>query len=63
MITSLIEALELPDFGHMTTSTINLIYEKKMVGDVIDKHYDVITIFPKYFYFEILLFCHFCLHH
>ena len=43
MITSLIEMLELPNFGHMTTSTIQFESRNKDDGDVMDKNYDVIT--------------------
>ena len=53
MITSLIEVLELPNFGHMTTSTIKLESRNKFfVDDVIDRNYDVITFFSKYLYFK-----------
>ena len=48
MITSLIEMLELLNFGYMTTSTIKFeSYEKKFVGDIIDKGYDDITFMKK----------------
>ena len=48
MITSLIEMLELLNCGYMTTSTIKFeSYEKKFVGDVIDKGYDDITFMKK----------------
>ena len=48
VITSLIEMLELPNFGHMITSTIRLdSSKKKIVGDVMDRSYDVI-IMSKY---------------
>ena len=40
--------LELLNFGYMTTSTIKVeSYEKKIVGDVIGKGYDVITFMKK----------------
>ena len=39
MITSLIEMLELPNFGHMTISTMLLeSRKKKIVGDVIERN-------------------------
>ena len=43
MITSSTEMLELPNFGHMTTSTIWFESLDKFFGDVIDRNYDVIT--------------------
>ena len=44
MITSLIEMLELPNLGHMTTSTIRcLSHMINSVGDVMDRNYDLIT--------------------
>ena len=49
MITSLIEMLELPNFGHMTTSTINLSYVIKFAGHIMNRNYDVITFISKYF--------------
>ena len=45
--------LELPNFGHMNTSTVK--YEsrdKNFVGDVTDRTYDVITFISKKRYFE-----------
>ena len=47
MITSLIEMLELPLFGHMTTSTIFFESRDKTGGS-----YDVITFISKHFYFK-----------
>ena len=52
MITSLIEMLELPLFGHMTTSTIFFESRDKCFGDVTGGNYDVITFISKYFYFK-----------
>ena len=49
MIASLIEMLQLPNFGHMTTSSIQ--YESRdenFVGDVMDRNYDAITFISKY---------------
>ena len=46
MITSLIEMLELPKFGHMTPSTNNFL------DDLMDKNYDVIIFILKYLYFK-----------
>ena len=37
MITSVIQMLELPDFGHMTTSTYNLSHVTKLCWYVIDR--------------------------
>ena len=40
--------LELLNFSYMTTSTIKFeSHEKKFVGDVVDKGYDVITFMKK----------------
>ena len=50
MTTSLIEMLELPNLGHMTTS----------VGDVMDRNYDAITFILKYRYFKNTWGSHFC---
>ena len=45
--------LELPNFGHMDTSTIKFESRgKNFVGDVIDRTYDVITFISKYCYFK-----------
>ena len=52
MITSLIEMLELPNFGHMTTSTINLSYVIKFAGHIMNRNYDVITFISKHFFKE-----------
>ena len=43
MITSLIEMLELLNFGHMTTSTMSFESCNSFVGDVMDRNYDVIA--------------------
>ena len=45
--------LELPNFGHMTTSRIKLEpRDKTFFGDVMNKYYDVITFISKYLYFK-----------
>ena len=50
MITSLINMLHLPNFGCMTTSTTKFESpDKNFVGDVMDKTYDVITLFETAF--------------
>ena len=52
MITSLVQTLELPNFGHMTTSIIEFeSFDKNFVGDVIDRIYDIISFTSKYLYF------------
>ena len=52
MITSLVQTLELPNFGHMTTSIIEFeSFDKNFVGDVIDRIYDIIYFTSKYLYF------------
>ena len=53
MITSLIEVLKLPNFGHMTTSTITFESRDKFFDDVIDRNYNAITFIFKYLYFKI----------
>ena len=49
MITSLIEIPELPNFGHLTTSTIKFKSCDKLVGDVMNRNYDVVTFFQNTF--------------
>ena len=51
MITFLIQMLELPNFGHMTTSIIWVMWQN-FVGDVIDRIYGVITFISKHLYFK-----------
>ena len=64
VITSLIQTLELPNFGHMNTSTIKFESRvKNFVGDVIDINYDVITFISKYCYFKNAWGSHFCWYH
>ena len=43
MITSLVEMLELPNFGHMTDHIYNIILVTSLtfVGDVMDRNYDI----------------------
>ena len=50
MITSLIEMLGLPNFGHC--AKYNLSHEIKFFGDVMDRNYDVINLISKYLYFK-----------
>ena len=58
------QILELPNFGHMTTSIIWFeSCDKNFLGDVIDKIYDVITFISKYLYFKKGWGNHFCWHH
>ena len=53
MITSLIEMLELSNFGHMITSTIQCeSRDKFFFGDAMYKNYDVITFILIYIYFK-----------
>ena len=52
MITSLIEMLELPNVGHMTTSTIWCESRDKIFGDIMVLNYDVTSFILKYFYFK-----------
>ena len=53
MITSFIEMLELPNFGHVTIPTkCNLNHVINFFCDVMDKNYDVITFILKYLYFK-----------
>ena len=54
MITSLIEILELPNFGHMTTSNI------RFVGDIVDRSYNFISFTLKYLYFKKIKRSYFC---
>ena len=62
MITSLIQMLQLLNFGHMTTSIIYVMWQNFVV-DVIDRIYDVVTFFKKYLYFKKGCGSHFCWHH
>ena len=48
MITSFIEMLHLPNFGHMTTYTIQL--ESRDIVEAKDRNYDVINFISKYLY-------------
>ena len=43
--------LELPNFGHMTKSTIRVAWQN-FVGDVMDSNYDIVTFISKYHYFK-----------
>ena len=52
MITSLMEMLELPNFGHMTTSTKKFEHVIKFFSDVMDRKFDVITFISKSLYFK-----------
>ena len=53
MVTSLIEMLELPNFGHMvTTSTIKFELREDYVGDIMGKSFDVIAFVSKCLYFK-----------
>ena len=53
MITSLIEVLELPNFGHMINSTIQFeLRDKILLMTSWTKNYDVITFILKYLYFK-----------
>ena len=46
MITSFMKILELPNFGHMNTSSIEFeSHDKILFGDVTDRNNDVITFF------------------
>ena len=56
VITFLIEILELQNFGHMTTSTIELDFN----DDVKDRNYDVIITVLQYLYFKKAWGSHFC---
>ena len=56
MITSLMEMLELPNFGHMATSIICV----NFAADVMDRNYNVITFISKYLYFNKAYSSHFC---
>ena len=46
------EMLELPNFGHMSTSTIQFESHEKNFWDAVDTNYDVITFISKYIYFK-----------
>ena len=53
MITSLAEVLELPNFGHMTKSTIKFVSgDKFFAADAMEKNYHVTTFIFKYLYFK-----------
>ena len=52
MVTSLIEMLELPNFGHMVTSTIKFELHEDYVGDIMGKSFDVIAFVSKCLYFK-----------
>ena len=53
MITSLIEMLELPNFGQMTKSTVCFeSLDKIFAGDIMGRNYDVITFISKYLCFK-----------
>ena len=53
MIISLIEILELQDFGRMNKPTIQFeSRDKILVDDVMDRSYDVITFISKYLHFK-----------
>ena len=61
MIISLIEILELQDFGRMNKPTIQ--FESRdtiLVDDVMDRSYDVITFISKYLHFKKALGSQFC---
>ena len=47
MVTSLIQMLELPNFGHMVTSTIKFELREDYVGDIMGKSFDVIAFVSK----------------
>ena len=52
MVTSLIEILELPNFGYMVTSTIKFESRENYVGDVMGKSFDIIAFVVKCLYFK-----------
>ena len=53
MLTSLIETVELRNFGHMTTPKIKFeLHNKSFFGDVITTNYDIIILISKYLYFK-----------
>ena len=53
MITSLMETLELQNFGHITISVIKFeLRDKNFVGDVIYRNCNVIDFISKYIYFN-----------
>ena len=51
-MTSVIEMLELPNFGHMNTSTIQFESHDKIFQNAVDTNYDVVTFISKYIYFK-----------
>ena len=64
MLTFLIETLELPNFGHMTKSTIQLGKgDEIFIVNVMDKNYDVTTFILKHLYFKKVSSSQFCCHH
>ena len=59
----LTEMLEIPNFGHMTTSTIEFESRNKIFAvDDMDRNYDVIT-FQNTFILEKVWSSQFCWHH
>ena len=44
--------LELPNFGHMNTSTIQFESHDKIFQNAVDTNYDVVTFISKYIYFK-----------
>ena len=53
MTISLIEMLELQDFGHMNKPTIQFeSRDKILVDDVMDRSYDAITFISRYLHFK-----------
>ena len=50
MITSAIEMVELPKFGHMTTSTIQFVSRDFDV--IMDRNYDITIFILRYLYFK-----------
>ena len=63
MITSLIEMLELTNFGHMTTSTIQFDSPDNFFCWRNDRNYDIITVISKELYLKKSWCSHFCWHH
>ena len=51
-MTSVIEMLELPNFGHMNTSTIQFESHDKIFQNAVNTNYDVVTFISKYIYFK-----------
>ena len=49
-MTSVIEMLELPNFGHM--NTIQFESHDKIFQNAVDTNYDVVTFISKYIYFK-----------